>query len=201
VTLKRRSCIVATLLVLATWLAQAAQSADAADEGDWQQLRDGAVVLFRHTNAPGVGDPPGMRLGDCTTQRNLDDAGRAQARRLGAAFRARGIKVGTVFSSQWCRARDTAKETFPDRPIREDSAFNSFFADRGEEPRHTAAARDLIHRWRGPGVMVVVTHQVNITALTQRAARPGEGIVLHPKAEGMRVVGTVRMRLDDHKEK
>ncbi len=183
--------ILTRLLALATWLALAALPAGAAAEGDWQQLRDGAVVLFRHANAPGVGDPPGMRLGDCATQRNLDDAGRAQARRLGEAFRARGIKVGAVFSSQWCRTRDTAKEAFPEQSIREDSAFNSFFADRGEEPKHTAAAQAIIHGWRGPGVLVVVTHQVNITALTQRATASGEGIVLHPKAGRLVVVGQV----------
>jgi phosphohistidine phosphatase SixA len=147
-------------------------------DGDWQQVRDGAVVLFRHANAPGVGDPQGMRLGDCKTQRNLDDEGRAQARRIGATFRQRAIEVGGVLTSRWCRAQDEA-------------AFDSFFADRGEEPQRTAAARRVIDAWRGPGVLVVVTHQVNITAITGRVARPGEGIVLRREGKVKAVVGSV----------
>src|SRR5262245_66414487 len=77
----------------------------AADEALWDLLRAGGrIVLMRHaTTTPGVGDPPGFRAGDCPTQRNLTDAGRDEARRVGAAFRARGIPIGRVLSSQWCR--------------------------------------------------------------------------------------------------
>ena len=68
-----------------------------ADEGAWALLGEpGAVILFRHANAPGTGDPAGFRLGDCSTQRNLDERGRAEARAIGEAFRARGIAVGRV---------------------------------------------------------------------------------------------------------
>jgi broad specificity phosphatase PhoE len=70
-------------------------------------------VLVRHAvTTPGVGDPPGMRLEDCATQRNLSDEGRAEARRLGAAFRARGISVQRLLSSPWCRCLETARLAF-----------------------------------------------------------------------------------------
>ncbi|WP_328734790.1 histidine phosphatase family protein [Falsiroseomonas selenitidurans] len=85
-------------------------------------------MLFRHAVAPGVGDPAGMRLSDCSTQRNLDDTGRNQARLIGEAMRAAGIAVGAVLSSQWCRTMKTAELAFPGRVMAE-PAFNSFFAD------------------------------------------------------------------------
>lgn len=142
-------------------------------------LPDGAVVLFRHANAPGTGDPPGMRLDDCATQRNLDDLGRAQARATGEAFRRAGIRVGRVLTSQWCRARETADLAFPGQ-AEVAAPFNSFFGQPDRAAAQTTAARRLIVDWRGPGVLVVVTHQVNITALTGLYPASGEGIVLPP---------------------
>jgi broad specificity phosphatase PhoE len=144
---------------------------------DWQQVQPGTAVLFRHALAPGAGDPPGFKLDDCRTQRNLSVEGRVQARRIGRAFAERGIKVAAVWSSQWCRTRETADLAFPgqrvDRP-----AFNSFFDDRGAAADRTRDALALLADWRGPGVLVVVTHQVNITALTDIVPASGEGIVV-----------------------
>jgi phosphohistidine phosphatase SixA len=159
-------------------------------EGDlWAALRQpGAIILFRHANAPGTGDPPGFVLADCSTQRNLDDKGRAESRAIGEAFRAQAIAVGRVLSSQWCRTRETAELAFPGQ-VTEDPAFNSFFDDRSAEPRATAAARDILARWQGPGVLVVVTHQVNIAALTAVAPRPGEGVIVTMKQGAIDVVG------------
>ncbi len=159
-------------------------------EGDpWQLLEQpGAIILFRHATAPGTGDPAGFMLGDCATQRNLDDTGRAEARALGAAFRRRGIAVGKVFSSQWCRARETAELAFPGQPV-EEPAFNSFFGNRADEPAATAKAREIIAKWQGPGVLVVVTHQVNISALTGIAPASGEGIIVRSDEGGSEVRG------------
>ena len=160
----------------------------------WDALaQPGAIVLFRHATAPGVGDPPVFRLGDCSTQRNLSEQGRAEARAIGEQFRRRGIAVGAVLSSQWCRTRETARLAFGDR-VQEEPAFNSFF---GQQPRQreaqTEQARSLLRQWKGPGVLVVITHQVNITALTGHGASSGEGVVVQPTAEGpLRVIGTVQ---------
>ncbi len=153
----------------------------------WSALTDGAIVLLRHAPAPGYSDPPQFRLGDCSTQRNLDDHGREQARRLGIAFRARNIRVGAVWSSQWCRCRETADLAFPGQ-AREDAVFNSFFEDSGRGPAQTDAARQRLRQWNGPGVLVVVTHQVNITALTGIVPAAGEAVVLHPDRGELRVV-------------
>jgi phosphohistidine phosphatase SixA len=163
------------------------------DDKAWAALKKpGAIVLFRHTTAPGIGDPAGHRLDDCSTQRNLDEEGRAQARRIGERFRTQGIKVETVLSSQWCRTRETAQLAFPGLP-QDATAFNSFFSDRSNEAAQTAAARQQLLAWRGTGVLVVVTHQVNITALTGMPAASGEGIVLHRQGREFKVVAKISL--------
>lgn len=160
-----------------------------ADEASWALLKQpGAIVLFRHAHAPGVGDPDGFRLGDCATQRNLDDRGRAEARAIGAGFREHGIAVGRVLSSQWCRARETAELAFPGQ-VAEAPAFNSFFENRDAEQAATAAALGILRGWAGPGTLVVVTHQVNIAALTGISPRAGEGVVISVKDSQLRVLG------------
>ena len=99
------------LTCLALLLPVLAFGADADEAALWKALRDGGhVALMRHAIAPGVGDPAGFRLDDCTTQRKLSAQGRAQARAIGERFRANGITTAAVFSSQWCRCLDTARE-------------------------------------------------------------------------------------------
>ena len=149
------------------------------DEALWTALAEGGhVALMRHALAPGTGDPEGFRLDDCSTQRNLDQTGRGQARRTGEAFRERGVRVGQVFSSQWCRCLETAKllalgEVYPFPPL------NSFFGDRERGPKQTAAVRALLANTDAEGPsLVMVTHQVNITALTGIFPRSGEIVVL-----------------------
>lgn len=159
-------------------------------QNDWKVITDRTVVLFRHALAPGTGDPPGFRLNDCRTQRNLSAEGRAQARRIGEAFRARRVPVTRVLTSQWCRTRDTAALAFPGL-ARDEAAFNSFFADSAREAARTRAARDVLSRWNGPGVLVVVTHQVNITALTNIVPASGEGIIVRFENGRLNVLGRV----------
>src|SRR5262245_2403480 len=91
-----------------------APTAVAADEEVWALLKGGGqVILIRHAiTTPGVGDPPGMRVDDCSTQRNLTDEGRRDARRVGETFRTRGLVVDRVLSSPWCRCLETARLAF-----------------------------------------------------------------------------------------
>ena len=97
---------IAVLVALLLW----AGSAWSGDEVAWTALREGrAVLLMRHALAPGTGDPPGFVLEDCTTQRNLDQAGRLQAERWGDLLRQNSISAPRVLSSRWCRALDTAE--------------------------------------------------------------------------------------------
>lgn len=158
----------------------------------WEALRQpGAVGLMRHAIAPGTGDPPGFRLGDCATQRNLDARGRAQARAAGAAIRARGIEIEGVFTSRWCRARETA-ELLALGQVEDLPALDSFFAERGRRDAQTAALAAFIAAQPTGARLILVTHQVNITALTGRVPRSGEIVVVHRlPGGGVEVAGSI----------
>jgi hypothetical protein len=161
-----------------------------ADENPWQALRSGtAVGLLRHATAPGIGDPAQFRLEDCTTQRNLSAAGRQQARAIGAAFRRNGITSARVLSSRWCRCLETAR-LLDLGPVEPFPPLDSFFADRERAAPQTTALRAFLSRpYTGPP-RVLVTHQVNITALTNVVPRSGELIVVQPLADGqVRIIG------------
>lgn len=193
--ISRRSMLqLATALPLAGVLALTGQRAPArAEELVWDSLKDGGrVALIRHAEAPGTGDPPHFVLGECATQRNLSGGGKAQAARLGAAFRANGVSVSQVLTSGWCRCIETATLAFGTAEIW--PPLHSFFRDAGTEAAQTAAVRDRVAAWDGPGTLVMVTHQVNITALTDIFPAAGEIVVLAPAAErgfGFSIVGRV----------
>ena len=144
----------------------------------WQALRSGAAVaLMRHAEAPGTGDPAGFRLDDCTSQRNLSAAGRAQAARLGERFRSNGITAAEIRSSAWCRCRDTAS-ALGLGPEQVAAPLNSFFGAPGSAGDSTAGLRELIAGLSAGQPAVLVTHQVNITALTGIYPRSGEVVVI-----------------------
>lgn len=160
------------------------------ETGLWQSLRGGdAVALMRHALAPGTGDPPDFTLENCTTQRNLSPKGREQARAIGAAFRGNGIDRARVFSSRWCRCLDTAALLGLGKVVPL-PALDSFFGERARGPAQTDALRQfLIQLPLGPPV-VMVTHQVNITALTAVFPRSGEVVFMGlGKESGVEVLG------------
>ena len=144
----------------------------------------GHVAILRHAHAPGVGDPPGMALDDCTTQRNLDARGRAQAIAFGEKLRRAGVTEARVFTSQWCRCRETAK-LLAVGEVRELPALNSFFeAPEAKETRMRDLRAFLAGLPRDGGAVILVTHQVTITALTGYFPRSGEGLILKLEAGG-----------------
>jgi broad specificity phosphatase PhoE len=152
----------------------APDSAIGGEAAGWDLLQQGGfVVLIRHAEAPGFGDPPHFRLEDCATQRNLSEDGRRQARSIGEAFRRRKIPIEKVYSSQWCRSKDTAELAFGE--FQPHPALNSFFEEPYREAAQTAEMQALILQSRPRrGNLILVTHQVNITALTDIVPSPGE---------------------------
>jgi broad specificity phosphatase PhoE len=156
----------------------------------WGALRDGrAMVLIRHASAPGTGDPSGFRLGACDTQRNLSDAGRAQARRIGDLFRQKGIAAARVYSSQWCRCLDTATGLALGSVI-EQPLLNSFFGAPEDGREQTMRLRAWLTSLPRTTPLVLVTHQVNITGLTNVVPQSGELVFVSPdSAEGVAVIG------------
>jgi phosphohistidine phosphatase SixA len=190
----RRTAFVVTVLLSLFGLWPSIAASDTANEEEkraWAALRSGAIVLLRHADAPGFGDPPGFMLGDCSTQRNLGETGRKQAHRIGENFRQQKVTPGKVLSSQWCRTLDTATAAFPGQ-VEAEPVFNSFFQDRAVAQGQTAMARALLLGWNRPSALVVVTHQVNITALSGIVPASGEGIVLRRVGQDLQVIGRIR---------
>lgn len=159
-----------------------------ASEALWDLLKSGGqVVLLRHASTPpATGDPPGFRLDDCATQRNLSEAGRAEARRIGVAFTARGIPVDRVLSSPWCRCLETARLAFgaaePWEPL------GSLFADRTRQAEQTRAFRDLAGTKRAGANIIMVTHGANILAFVGVSPAMGEMVIVTPQGGGVLTV-------------
>lgn len=177
--------------VLAALLALPADPARA-DETLWAALRAGGyVIMIRHAaTEPGTGDPPGFRLDDCATQRNLSSAGRAEARRVGEAFRRYGVPVSRVLSSEWCRCRDTARLAFGGYepwPM-----LNSLFEEPECGAERTRAVHELGRRVRPGENLVLVTHNFNIRAVAGVSPVSAELVVLRPAGGGqIELVGRI----------
>lgn len=158
-------------------------AAPAAAQDAWAPARQpGVMILMRHATAPGTGDPSNFRLGDCGTQRNLSGEGRAQARRIGAAIGKAGIDISRVLTSQWCRAEETAR-LLDVAVVEPEPALNSFFAGRSNAESVTSALLARLNTLQGRKV-VLVTHQVNITALTGIYPASGEMIFIELAPSG-----------------
>jgi len=148
---------------------------------------------MRHAvTTPGVGDPAGFRLDDCATQRNLTDAGREDARRVGAAFRTRGIPLGRVLSSPWCRCLETAKLAFGGAEPW--PALSNLFDNRAREAEQMQALREIAGRRPAAGNVMLVTHGSVVVPLTGIQPAPAEMVVLTPEGAGrFRVAGRLTL--------
>ena len=173
------------LLMMASLVCISPKAVHAADERElWSALRSGsAFAIIRHALAPGTGDPSHFQLGDCTTQRNLSKSGRQQAAEIGDRFRRWGIRAAHMFSSEWCRCRDTA-ELMRLGPVRALPALNSFYETYERKDKQTRALRAWLEKKRPDGVLVLVTHQVNIAALTGEYTSSGEMVVARQMDDG-----------------
>jgi 8-oxo-(d)GTP phosphatase len=158
----------------------------------WNALRSGAAfAIMRHALAPGTGDPETVVIGDCTTQRNLSDTGRDQSREIGEKFRANGISAARVYTSAWCRCAETA-ELLNIGAVKVLPPLNSFFVTPDRAVPQTAALTNWLAKNKADAPLVLVTHQVNITALTEVYPRSGEIVVARLDGNGnIRVLGTI----------
>jgi phosphohistidine phosphatase SixA len=166
----------------------------AASDRVWEDLREGAgmVILYRHALAPGGGDPSDFDVKDCSTQRNLSDAGRRQARAMGAALRQNKVNVRRVLSSPWCRSLETA-ELLNVGPVRTMMRFGSTFTAPSAvaQRRESLALKTIARQSNRSGVVVVSSHQANIVDLTGIAPTSGEGIVVRNEGGQLAVIGRV----------
>lgn len=187
----RRAVLCLMLFVSLHAPAFGAENAES-DERLWAALQSGGHVIFiRHAiTDSGIGDPPEFKLGDCSTQRNLSDQGRKDAKRIGAAFRRYQVPVAGVWSSRWCRCVETAQLAFGDvRPV---GMLDSTFVE--DQVVKQRKASEVLAFLSSAVVdkqnLVFVTHQVNIQELT--GASPFSGEMVVTKLDGaskLQVVG------------
>jgi broad specificity phosphatase PhoE len=144
----------------------------------------GHILLLRHAFAPGTGDPANFQIGDCSTQRNLDDRGREQASAIGKLMRSQGISSARVYSSQWCRCYETA-ELLALGPVTELPALNSFYELTQDRERNLKALREFIAKQPDDGILLIlVTHFVTISAIAAEGVASGQGILLKLNQDG-----------------
>ncbi|MBL23871.1 MAG: histidine phosphatase family protein [Rhodospirillaceae bacterium] len=150
----------------------------------WQALKSGeAFALMRHALAPGSGDPAEFTLGDCSTQRNLNEEGRAQARAIGARFRANGLKSMDIHSSQWCRCQETAR-LMELGPVNELPALNSFYEAPERGDPQTAELKSWLGTYKPTGPLLLVAHFVTASALLDAYPDSGEVVVAKRNPDG-----------------
>ena len=179
-----------TAALLTTSLTQPAHANEPAkDLAIWDQLQGsnpkGYVLLMRHALAPGVGDPPNLKVGDCSTQRNLNEEGRTQAREMGQWLQRREIKILRVESSRWCRAKETAKLLNLGK-VRPNKYLDSLFQETNLNSHpHTANIKKRIINHRNTrGLLVFVGHFVNFQAVAQTSLDSGEGVLVRATSTG-----------------
>lgn len=152
-----------------------------------EQLQDGHhVLLMRHADAPGYGDPAGYVMGNCSTQRNLGAYGKEQSKAIGVWLAQQGISHARVFSSPWCRCLDTA-QLLNKGPVKIEQALGSFFDDMSQKDKQTRALESLIKSLlnmdeRTP--VILVTHHVNIEAFTGKVVSVGDMVLVRVNKNG-----------------
>ena len=157
-----------------------AAPSDAVEQALRSGLAAGGVLMFRHALAPGNFDPPGFKLGDCATQRNLNDAGRHQARQIGAWFAARQWRPTRVRSSPWCRCLESARLAFGDRV----EAWDALGSPRAGSDEANAQALAQLRTALATAVQqrngfeAWVTHMFVFNALLGEGAGSGEAVLL-----------------------
>ena len=143
-----------------------------------KNLKNGGNLIFiRHAYAPGGGDPDNFDLNDCSTQRNLSEMGREQAKKIGKFFHENQIPIDKVISSEWCRCKDTAQIAF--KRFETKDFLNSFFSEKFSKNR-TKQIEDLnkyIDKWDRSRNLVFVTHYVVINEVLNYAPSSGEIVI------------------------
>jgi len=160
-----------------------AATAPAVDPAVWERLRKGGfVLLMRHTETVAAGvDPRGFKLTDCATQLALSDEGRAQAIRIGERLNEARVPIAKVYTSPYCRCRDTAMLTFG--KAEDWGPLGTTFYEPDKEADYSQRVKQRIGGYSGRdmgGNIAMVTHNTNIASLTKLSVAHGEIVMLRP---------------------
>ncbi len=150
--------------------------------------KGGNIIFIRHALAPGNGDPENIDLRDCATQRNLDDRGIEQSKKIGEFFKKNNIPIDKVLSSEWCRCKDTAKYAF--KNFETFYGLNSFYDEKFYEFKENqiTALKNYINDWDSTKNLVLVTHYVVIIELMNLGVSSGE---LAVSKKNYQLIGTI----------
>ena len=161
------------------------------DDKILKSLKDGKKLVFiRHAIAPGNGDPNNFDINDCSTQRNLNENGIEESKKIGLFFKNNKIKIDKVLSSQWCRCKDTAKYAF--KNFKTFDALNSFYDEKfaANEAKQIKDLKNYIKRWNSDKNLVLITHFVVISSIFNTGASSGEIII---SDKNFNIVGSIDM--------
>ena len=151
------------------------------------KLQDGThVLLMRHADAPGYGDPKNYQISQCSTQRNLGDLGRKQAKAIGDWLSKQGIQQAKVYSSPWCRCVDTAT-LLNKGEVKKELALGSFFDDMSQAKKQTEELTKFIavERKQSPNIpIIMVTHHVNIQSYVGEVVNSGDMVLVKVDSAG-----------------
>ena len=155
----------------------------------------GVALLLRHGQTEsGVGDPPGFTLDNCKSQRNLSSDGREQVRAMADRAKKSGIRFARVYTSQWCRCRDTARLLAESKDLPRDwPVLNSQFADNPRIADASEPSVALLRTSPAKESWLLVTHAVNISSITGISPASGEGVLVRVTATGSSVLGRVSL--------
>ena len=142
-------------------------------------LKEGGKLIFiRHAYAPGGGDPDNFDVSNCASQRNLNEEGIEQSKRIGNFFLEKNITIDKILSSEWCRCKQTAKYAFKNYETK--SFLNSFFSKKfsHKKAKQIKELKEYIKKWNGKGNLIFVTHYVVISEILNLPVSSGEIVVV-----------------------
>jgi len=155
------------------------------------QLEEGGKLIFiRHAYAPGSGDPDNFNLNDCSTQRNLSNEGRRQAKYIGEFFLKNKIKIDKVLSSEWCRCKETAKIAFKNFSTK--SFLNSFYSSKyaKNKDKQVKELNNYINKLKIDKNLILITHYVLISEVLNYGPSSGEIVV---SDKNFNIIGTIEI--------
>ena len=161
------------------------------DDKILKSLKEGKKLVFiRHAIAPGNGDPNNFDINDCSTQRNLDENGIEESKKIGLFFKNNKIKIDKVLSSQWCRCKDTAKYAF--KNFETFDALNSFYDEKfaENETKQIKNLKNYIKNWNSDKNLVLITHFVVISSILNTGSSSGEIII---SDKNFNIIGSIDM--------
>ena len=155
------------------------------------ELQQGGKLIFiRHAYAPGGGDPDNFNINDCSTQRNLNDKGKDQSKKIGNFFRENNILLENIYSSEWCRCKETALIAF--KNFEKKSFLNSFFSEKFAKNKNNQIKelKKFIKDWNGKQNLVFVTHYVVISEILNYNSSSGEIVIANKK---FKIIDTIQI--------